>query len=508
LPSGLKTPRQSLVGSAAPRPSKYVNLYWKPTQKPEVVDHNLLENDPELAKFGDLSQQASREDVAAAWSDIPEISFPAHPETIFSSGVEVPELPEKLLEMYFKRSEVAVKLPQLDSANQMQNIQGRTNLLGDQKRLNMIGIMLQKHVMEHKEENNREAILNIKRGVLRCNFDVVKLECLSVIRTVLRQHVKDGSPLTSYVQTHGEAAIWDLAYPEHHYLIHELSKVPQIDERLECMMFHLGFCEMMVASKQNLETLLKALDALKAKRHLIQRFFVTAHRLGQSLSQKQSRGFQLSTLEKLTLTKSTKLPHLSILHFVLALMSREDALKLFTSEDITLLRNAKALGTAKVCDECRELAHGLYCVNKICENGEYTCQSTGQSVKIERRRKTLPPCAAAAALESLGEQQPAQSRVAQEDPDDCFHEVMRKFVDAHIDEADDTVVECHKTMLLYKELALFFDDLNNVYPPPKDPSDKKLDLIDVFYRFAVNVPRHIEEVETEGLRGMIGNHAD
>merc|ERR1719230_599476 len=106
---------------------------------------------------------------------------------------------------------------------------------------------------------------------------------------------------------------------------------------------------MMVASKQNIEKLTKALDALKAKRHLVQRFFVTAHRLGQSLSQKTSRGFQLSTLEKLTQTRSTKMPHLSILHFVLALMRREDAEELFTEQDIVLLRNAKALSTAKVC---------------------------------------------------------------------------------------------------------------------------------------------------------------
>merc|ERR1719181_2364063 len=98
---------------------------------------------------------------------------------------------------------------------QNQDTAGRTNHLGDQKRLNMIGIMLQKHIMHHREDSNREAILNIKRGVLQCDFNMVKLECLSVIRTVLRQHVKDASPISAHVQAHGETSIWDLAYPDH-----------------------------------------------------------------------------------------------------------------------------------------------------------------------------------------------------------------------------------------------------------------------------------------------------
>jgi len=315
---------------------------------------------------------------------------------------------------------------------------------------------------------------------------------------VLRQHVMDGSPLSSYVQTHGEGAIWDLAYPDHHYLVYELSKVPQIDERLECMLFQLGFGENMVTCRQNLETLLKALQALTVKRGLIRRFFVTAHRLGQSLSQKSSRGFQLATLEKLTQTKSPKMPHLSILHFCLALMSREDAQELFSSEDIALLRGAKALGTAKVCDDCRELAQGLYGVKQIYESGEYT-NVTGQQVRIEKRRKSLPPRPVAT---SLSEQPLPQEPAI--DTDDCFHEVMQNFVDSNVNAADDIIVECHKMVLVYKELAVFFDDLNNVYPPPKDPSDSKLDLVDVFYRFAKLVPLHREQVEEERLRGKIG----
>lgn len=498
-PPNASTPRLSLPDRSNLRPSRFVNLYWKATQKPETVDPEALKSDPFLARLRDPAPVHSDMHIAQQ-NPSERIFVPALPQTVFTAGLEVAPCPDEMLEAYFKRSEAAVKLPQVDNPKQSLGVNGRINHLGDQKRLNMIGIMLQKHVMQHKEESNREAILNIKRGVLQCDFNVVKLECLSVIRTVLRQHVRDGSPLSSYVLTHGEAAIWDLAYPDHHYLVHELSKVPQIDERLECMLFKLGFDENLTICNQNLETLFKALGALRAKRDLIRRFFVTAHRLGQSLSQKQSRGFQLSTLEKLPMTKSTKMPSLSILHFVLALMSSEDAQELFTAEDISLLRGAKVSGTAKVCDDCRELAQGLYGVKQICESGEYRSSSTGQSVKMQRRRKTLDPQAAAAALHGMS-QEPQEPAI---DTDDCFHEVMHKFVDENVDKADDIVVECHKMLLFYKELALFFDDLNNVYPPPKDPADKKLDLVDVFYRFAKVVPQHRQEVEDEGLRAKVG----
>jgi len=81
---------------------------------------------------------------------------------------------------------------------------------------------------------------------------------------------------------------------------------------------------------------------------------------------------------------------------------------------------------------------------------------------------------------------------------------MKSFVDSHLEEADDIVVECHKMLLMYKELALFFDDLNNVYPPPKESNDKKLDLVDVFYRFAKVVPQHRDAVAQERLREKIG----
>jgi hypothetical protein len=468
-----------------------VNLFWKVSQKPEIVDEQAFANDPFIKKLCAPPHEHLMQHALMKTS-FPQVNIPALPARVFdpSESIKIQQIPEPMLEHFFKKN-ATVSRPRKTENNQT-NQNAKNLMFRDEKRLRMVGVMLRKHLMNHKNiDSHREAVLSIKCGVLRCDKEMIKLEDLSIIRTILRQHVDEGKPLSDYVGTNGADAIWDLEYPEHHYLVHELTKVPQIDERLDCMLFQWEFNENMKKYSDNVKTLVRAMDALSAKRNLIQRFFMTAHHLGQSLSQKSSRGFQLSTLEKLTHTKSTKLPHLTILHFVLALLSREDAEELFTNDDIALLRNAKVLSTAKVADDCRELAQGLYGVKSIYESGEYTPQS-GHAVRIERRRLTLPPQAATAAATSQPE--PAI------DTNDRFHEVMKSFVDSHVDEADNIVVECHKMLLTYKELALFFDDLKSVYPPPKGPDDKKLDLIDVFYRFAKVVPQYRQQVEEEGLR--------
>jgi len=287
-----------------------------------------------------------------------------------------------------------------------------------------------------------------------------------------------------------------LECPNEHQLVYELCKVPQIDERLECMLFHVMFQESLCAYRASLTTLHKVLEMLHAKREIIQRFFMTALRLGQSLNRdsnapKAPNGFSLASLEKLSQTKSTKLPRLSILHFILALMGREDVQALFDVEDIALLLEARALKTHKVFADCVELAQGLYGVQQICDTGKYVRPETGQAVTIERRRRSVTPQSAEAAAE------------AAIDTDDHFHEIMKEFVDANIEAAEDLGEGAFKLILLYKELAIYFDDMRNVYPPPKSENESRKDLVDVFGKFAIEVQRHREEVESEGLREML-----
>jgi len=487
-----KCPPQGGPKAAAipPKVSRLVSLHWKVSHEPMDVskmDKHFLK------RLQDAQPHGYTEPTPEGTTSV---AVPDRPTTIFLPMAEVQAPPQELFDRYFAKSSSRSLWTTQDTAREQNCNKGGQKRMLDEKRLNMLGILVQKHLMEHKGVGDAaEAILQIKRGVLRCDSLAVRLEGLSVIRIVLRQHDKDGQPITAFVRLHGEAAIDSLDFPEYHRLVFELSKVPQIDERLECMLFCLTFNESIAQCQTSLRALRDALEMINAKRDTIRRFFVTAHRLGQSLNResnapKAPRGFQLSTLEKLSQTKSTKFPKLSILHFVLALMSREDSRTLFNSDDLMLLQKAKALKTHKVYQDSVEIAQGIYGVQQICETGKYTCPATGQAVQIERRRKTLP-------RSPLGHCEPAV------DTDDKFHEVMREFVEQNLQASEDVAESALNMILTYKELALFFDDLPSVYPPPKNENDPRKDLCDIFYRFAEDIRRHRDEVDSERVRELI-----
>ncbi|CAJ1331873.1 unnamed protein product, partial [Effrenium voratum] len=237
-------------------------------------------------------------------------------------------------------------------------------------------------------------------------------------------------------------------------------QVPQIVDRLECMLFHETFKDSLSNCQRDLATHVKALEMLGSKRQSIERFFLTAWRLGQSLNRSSKRasqapnGFELASLEKLAETKSTKLPRLSVLHFVLALLSQQEADSLFTQEDLALLQEATLRKTHKVYSDCIEVAQGLYSVQNICQTGMYV-RPSGESVAIQRRRRTLPA------------RSPSKDHEGDLDDDDLFFEVMQQFVQEHLFLAEDLSEGAFNLILLYKELGIYFDDLRSVYPPPK-----------------------------------------
>jgi hypothetical protein len=296
------------------------------------------------------------------------------------------------------------------------------------------------------------------------------------------------------VRQRGEGAINDLEYPELHCLVYELCKIPQIEERLDCLIFRITYEESFSTYQKNLRTLNMALQTLQKKQEIIRRFFQTAHCFGQSCGRKLDRGFQLSTLDELSRTKSTRYPELSILHFVLALMDPEDAQALFDADDIATLQSASALKTDKVIQDALELTKGVYGVQTIfSETGLYV-DSSGQEVRINRRRRSVVGRPGADLMDN---------EAPEIDTDDCFHEVMQAFVRESLQSAEDISEGALDAGLTYKELALFFDDLKSVYPPPRSSKSGTEDLLDIFCRFAEEIRKHRIEVDQKRVREMI-----
>lgn len=482
------------AAASAPRSNVFCNFHWL-VLKPD--DRKEPEQD-----FDKKKREAWGAEVLT--STDPSINDLEVPTELAAKEI-VEDFPDLAMDFWKKRD--TGKARKLEFQRQATAALGGDGpcqmLLDEKKQLEMLGITLRRHELSNKEKGVRgfAAILSIKRAILRCDFQCVDIECLSVIRTIIRQHDLDGQPVCGFVMSHGEAALEGLKHSIEHRLVYELSKVPQIVDRLECMLFNATFQDCLCCYRRALERHQKVLEMLNAKRETIQRFFMTALRLGQSLNRKSKRtsqaqvqSFALASLEKLAEAKSTKLPRLSVLHFVLALMSQRDADALFDAEDRSLLQEAKVLKTDKVFADCLELLQGLYGVQQICDTGKYVRPENGLVVTIERRRKSLPP-------------QPGQSPTEDEegavDSDDLFHEVMEEFVSNNLKAAEDLAEGACGLMLLYKELAIYFDDVRNVYPPPKSDNDSRKDLVEVFHKFAIQIHQHREEVESEKLREML-----
>jgi len=373
-------------------------------------------------------------------------------------------------------------------------------MLGDKVR--MLGILIQKHMMDFRCQTAQEAIFSIRQAILHCDFDVVSVERLVSIRRALRQ-LDNGNKVCEFVQQRGEAALWQVEYAELHQLVWQLSTIPQISERLDCMLFQISFPENLAACISSLNTLRKAMGMLNMKRKRIQHFFLTAHRLGQALNRGSSaqqaiEGFQLSALEKLAQTKSTTHQKFSVLHFVLALMSKSDPGPLFDDQEMALLQHAKILRTHKVFQDVVDLVQGMYGARNVCEIGQYTCPETRTTVKIERRRTSLPAKAHAMAARSPS-QAASPDGEALVDSNDRFFEVLRAFVEENLTEVESIAEGAFQVMLTYKELAVYFGDLQSVYPPPKSDKDPKKDLCEIFCNFAQDVRKIREEGELETL---------
>lgn len=409
--SGAVSKAAAAVCAAPPaRPGPHlVSLRWTVRQRPEDLSRA---DDALLGRLDELASEMGRrpEDVDP---EAPEVVFPDPPQTMFAPLADGPEPPMKMLELYFKKvvSRSAWKQPtgldgDLEAAggSSLPPEDWRKSKL-TKKVITDLDIVIQRHLMENKGQSSSDAIFVIRRAILRCDFHGVRTEGLGLIRNALRD--EEGlSRLHALVAQRGAAALDEVEHSKLHRFIYQLSTIPQIEERLECMLFHIAFRENLQSCQVNLRTLRRALQMLNSKRDAIQRFFVTAHRLGQSLNrgssaQQAPEGFQLSTLEKLKDVKSTKFPKFNMLHFIIALVARKDPAELFTAEETSLLQRASMLKTHKVYSDCVELAQGIYAVQQICETGKYTRPNTSETVRIERRRKRLGTVGGAAPEGSL-----------------------------------------------------------------------------------------------------------
>lgn len=490
-----------LPKATPPKKNNLINIHWKtlpppPAAPTQARPDEFLERTTKLALpfLGTGEGQPS----ALVWPGMSETIFAKPPE-----NKEVRELPQELLDVYF-RGKQSKQLQQLNAAaggGGPGGAGGGRELL-DGKRLQMLGILLRKHLMAHKGETAHDAVMSIKRGVLRCNFEVTRQECLSVFHLIFINHEDEVRKISEFVRQHGEAALplFELR------MVYELGKVPQIGMRLECMLFESAFDENLQKANESLRVFSSALQLLDQKREALRLLFATAHKLGKQLNcdsraTEAPRGFQLAALDKLLQAKSTRSSKHNVLHFAVALMREQDVP--FTERDVQILQRAKGLTSDMVYQDCYDLSEGLRAMRDINETMTYKCRATGTKVKIHRRRKTLAGPAAAASRDAAEDGPAADDDTAVVDADDLFHEQARAFVDEKLEQGDRVARACFEAFVLYRELACFLGDFHSVYPPPRSENDQRQDLLAVMLRWAEEVVNAGTVVKKTDLRRLL-----
>ncbi|CAD7959035.1 unnamed protein product [Amoebophrya sp. A25] len=514
-----------------------VNLYWKPAMRDMRNTHAERENaadEPEADcpttllekdKFFKAFLRYNAEAVVERDGVPVKLDFLEHQEeeveeqttsmtrkrrTIYSLDAQQPveTLPEEMLTEYFQKKRATVDfghlgllagggnggapggLPNSLQANGGRlpgGSSGQPSILLDEKRIRMLEILLQRQKMT-TQLTGRESILAIKNAFLSCDYDLVPLDSLVIVRNVHIVHVDLGEPVRKFVEEEGDAKLLSLDFPYCHMLVWEVCcKIPALEQRLECMMFASNFLQFYDAAMQRLNVAYNALLTIYRKRTFCASFFQTAKKLGNQLNRGSSvltcedRGFELSALEKLAQTKSSAEPRATLYHFILSLMNVTQESQMFSPQDIRRLEMAKTLRAFGVYDQCETLVASLGEVEKVVETGEYKNRETGVSVTVDRRRLTMVP--------------------SEFDRNDQFSEVMHSFVAESKEKAQQIATYACNVFGTYKELGVFFDDTASLWPPPPENGGRK-DLFQIIFDFAEHCARAYADLETPALRPL------
>lgn len=490
------------------RQSKLVSLNWslKPTRSPPQAQDNAFWNETSklVTSFGLTSGDPRRAPVAAvaklagvAEAGASSSAASASPselpsqETVFDS-IEVKDLPVVCLEKFFKVKEI-VKKKEVDKTAKT----GESPII-DQKCMQMIEVTIKKRQLHHKGESKKQAVASIKQGILQCNTEVVPWDLMAFCCHILGKHEEAGSPVSKHVRDQGEAALDRLMNPHEHRFVHELLKIPQVKQRLEAMLFMVDFPRSYETTLRKVEKVRNGLEVLRRKRPALHQCFMTAHRLGNGLNRnckapQAPDGFVLASIDKFLSTKTTKSPKHNALHVVIALMHPDDVQDInFSPEEMHALREARNAKIGLTHLEVTELLQNFQDVESILQENTFT--RNGKKVTMETKRKSIAPSSQEARID---------------DPDDKFREAMENFVEGQAGHQIRQIrSSCFEMMKSYEDLAMFFCDVNSVYPPPKRDNDGKSDLVAIMVNLADQVAAISKEVQRDNLRQLLCADSD
>jgi len=440
---GASTPSSARTPPSARMNNGLVNVNWRASEPPPSL---TVLGDRFLGPLGKLLDK----------DEEPE---EGHPETAFQCGDRILELPPAVITEWWKATpdKGAFGLARQRTTS---NPGGREQLL-DPSVLQALGILLQRYKHRMKAvTSSEELVASFQHDILGCNHGP---ETLQSVRSIIKGHADACSRLRSFVMANGEAALKKREHSTEMQLLHGLLKVPQIEARLQCMVFEVTWREALRKAHEDLELLDDALGVIRRKEAVMRKLLWTALKLGNALNEGSfapvvERGFRMSSWSQMVAVKCTSKARTSMLHIVLALM---------WPDDVALLgRGQEVLAEAR---------------NKMAATYEHCIDLASNQVQILKLSQTV-------------------SKASGMQCEDLFQQRMDAFCRASRAEAEEVMLRCKDVVKEYRSLSIFYEDPNAFYPPPRQDTDPTTDLLRAFHELVETVTRASGELKELGLR--------
>jgi hypothetical protein len=457
-------------GSALPpkQANDLLNVHWK--SAPHNPSLPPYENDQFLKPFSRVS--ASPSSVLLGSVPSPLLKSPLYPSvfsglSLHSSSITLPS--HDAVRKYFQRKQNKMFENMNSGLNSANNADDRLKTSLDKERMKLISLALGGS-LGSKSINKRQVFRLYREAILECHYEIAKMDVLCPLLQLLENvHPEELTNVISSISfdvskdfSVAESTILD-QYEEADVFLYEMSKIPQVKTRLECMIFVQSFEGLYDLSKQSLDVVYSAIEVIHVHSSRLAKFFQFVLKTGNTLNEGSRLGnqssFSLSSLDKLVEVKSSFDPKVDLLHFIIATYPGDSGEILFSDADLAKLKKAANLRCYRVRDEVKDLLDSVRAIEELPE-----VVGTGDKFSIDMKRFS----------ESASSKKLWLSNYA------------------------------FNTFSSYKDLCDFFGDPHAVYPPPKERSADQFDIIELFAGFGTVVRQHEKDVKKLKLRSKIG----
>lgn len=413
--------------------------------------------------------------------------------TVFTGECSVGELSQSALMELFQTRTSSLNLGRRGSAGA-----GLRGLITNVKHLEIVDILLKKEaILRHKDlpkkEREDRVVGELVRALQQCDYGVITPEMLDDLRKVTSTHLAQtqGQTVLSFVSMHGQESLQVLEYPHIHQLVYRMLQIPGIVGRLECMAIEATFTEHAAHCRKNLEVLADGLRCAVQRLEPLRRLFSLVIHVGNALNKgnpsaaKTTYGFKLCTLSMLSHLKLPRRKELTLLHFIVFWMRKQDIEALLEPESAAVLRQARQARHYTVYQDCLRLLGGFRKIQAFLTTGVFN------GIKIEKCNMKDDDAGVGKENQNENSKRNSVDTATNDDikksDDDVFFTRMQEFVKKCGRQAHELWTFSVDIFKSYRKLSEFFDDCKLTWPPPLDQKDDKKDLLDVIDDFLMNM---------------------